>query len=386
METIRVYVIDSSVLVRQTMANIIQNTDGTDISDSVTADSPSGQIIGKIHRQKPDVVLLGLDRPESSTGQLFVTIRNTFPELPVIILTPRTVEGGKAALFALKKGAIEYITKPAKSSNLLLAYRHLEKRLRPALQLVPDVNRKVLSSDGYSRLPQQKKAVDPTVQRIDRPVELVVIGGCSGGVKALYPIVERLPADLPVPVVIVQHMPRIYTRALAEELDEITSLNVREATYDSLLLPGQVYLAPGGYHASIKNNAARKQITLHRGPKEHRCRPSVDVLLRSVTQVYKNRVLTVFLSGSGRDGLLGARKISASGGQVILQSKETSLIWDLPAEIDKRSINEGEYDITDLANEIAGRVKGLDERVRVAPSIPLSRTSKGHGDYGYMRV
>ncbi len=362
MKKVKTYIIDSSVLVRRTMAGVVMSMEKAVVQGS----SPSGsskEINAKIRDANPDVIVLGMNSKQSAETELFLNIRETFPSLPVLVVTPRSAEGAKVALFALKEGAVEYITKPSKSCNLLLAQRHIEKRLKPALMMIPRLNMDLLSKKTMDEpaAGDLNKVVGSVSKQITRNIELVAIGGCTGGVQSLFSLIKEIPADLPVPIVVVQHMPKIYTRMLAAELDELTPLHVREATMNSLLVPGQVYLAPGGFHASVKNNGTRKQITLHRGPKEHKSRPSIDVLLRSVQHVYDDKVLAVILSGGGMDGVLGAKEILDSGGQVILQDKNSSLLWDLPASIYERGISAEAYGVEKLGQEIAKRIN-IDHR------------------------
>lgn len=357
MKKINVYIIDSSVLVRQMLAGVVRSMQNAVVQDFSSTGSKE-DINSKIRDLQPDVIVLGINSKLSDDTGLFLNIRQTFPSLPVIVVSPRSAEGADVALFALKEGAVEYITKPSKTCNLLLAQRHIEKRLKSALMMIPRLNSDLLTRKSVNRpaAGNMGKMVGSASKQISRNIELVVIGGCTGGVQSLFSLIKGIPADLPVPVVIVQHMPKIYTRVLAAELDEMTPLHVREASMNSLFVPGQVYLAPGGYHASIKNNGTRKQITLHRGPKEHKSRPSIDVLLRSVQHVYDDKVLAVILSGGGLDGLLGTKEIADSGGQVILQDKKTSLLWDLPASIYKHGITSETYGVESLGQEIAKRI------------------------------
>ncbi len=356
MKKLKIYVLDSSVLVRQTVANIIRKTDETEVCGSASTKS-SNDFIKEIKISGADGIVMGLDSKNSKEADLFLKLREVFPSIPFIMVTPRTTEGAKAAFFALQHGAVEYISKPPKSCNLVLALNHMEKRLAPALKMIPRLNVEAILK--YNATSQIGSKIDPLRKHVNGRIELVVISGCTGGVQSLYNLIEGLAPDFPVPVIIVQHMPKIYTRVLANELDSKTSINVREATTDSLLLPGQVYIVPGGYHASIRNNGTRKQITLHRGPKEHKCRPSIDVLLRSARHVYTDRILAVFLSGGGKDGLLGAREIADAGGQIILQDQETSLLWDLPSKIYNQHLADGTFGLDEISAEITKRVHNM---------------------------
>ena len=339
---VRVFVIDSDVLMRQILASMLRNQDGISLTGSIGFCGVDETILN-IKKQQPDVIMLGVESSDCDEMKLFNRVREEFPNVFVILLTPLNGEGAITALQGLKDGAIDYITKPDRRKGLILANWHFHKRVLPIIKSIPKINSErdnkplFISSD---RTVAQEGAVGRS-RMTPRSTELIVIGGCMGAVTSLYKLISKLPENLPVPVVIVQHMPKIYTEELSTELDKITPLNVREARDNSILLPGQIYVAPGGYHTVIKNESGRKRIFLHRGPREHKSRPSIDVLLRSAIQAYQGRVLSVFLSGNGNDGVLGASIVMQNGGNVLMESKESSLVWDMAERISnlKKGIN-----------------------------------------------
>lgn len=334
-----VSVFDSDLLMRQILSSMLRKEKGLKLSDT-SAFKGVDDVISKVKIRQPDVIMLGVDSLESDEMKLFYRLRREYPEVLIVLLTALNKQGASIALQGLKQGAIDYITKPDKRKGLILASRHFHKRVLALMRAVPRLNRerirkhKVFSS---GRTVTQNFTLNSGRKASNR-VELIVIGSCLGGVTSLYKLVSELPENLPVPIIIVQHMPKIYTKELAHDLDEITPLNVREAQDSSPLLPGQVYVAPGGYHAVIKNEGNRKKISLHRGPREHKFRPSIDVMLRSALQTYDGKVLSIFLSGGGQDGVSGASMVMEQGGTVLLESKESSLLWDIGSKI--KSMNE----------------------------------------------
>lgn len=335
-----VSVIDSDLLMRQILSSMLRKETGVTLSGS-SCFSSLDNAVSKIKNQQPDVVMLGVERADSEEMKFFYQLREEFPGIHVVLLTYLNEEGAIIALKCLKHGATDYITKPDKRKGLILASRHFQKRVLPVIDAIPRLNHNRLNNPGSfvsDRTVTQAFSLG-SGRVVPKDVELLSIGGCMGAVTSLYEVVSRLPGNLPVPVVIVQHMPKIYTKILSSELDKITPLNVREARDHSLLLPGQVYVAPGGFHTVIKNEGNRKRIFLHRAPREHTCRPSIDVMLRSAVQTYDGKVLSVFLSGRGHDGILGASMVLDKGGTVLLESKESSLIWDLPSRIKDLSEN-----------------------------------------------
>jgi two-component system chemotaxis response regulator CheB len=351
MNNIFVLILDTNVTVRLTLSHIIRETGKFSVTgayDSKEIDDP----INLIKESNTSVLLIGIDEIKSHEMDLFLLIRKRLPSLPVIAITPLNEDGAYIAIEAMKHGAVDYITRPVNPNGALLARNHFVKRLIPLLESVPRLNLKATNTLIKPEINGNQVPVSNR-NRTLKLMEIVVISGCTGGVQALYPLISSFPENMSVPVIIVQHMPKIYTRVLAMDLDLLTPLNVHEATNNSVLLPGHVYVIPGGYHAEVKNNSHQKIILLHRGPRERDNRPSIDVLIRSVNQVYQNRALNLVLSGSGEDGLNGAKALIDAGGQVILQNPTTSLLWDLPRKIVNMGYYSGLYHPKHIGFEIS---------------------------------
>ncbi len=336
-KSFKVLVVDSHVLIRQILLSIFKEMD--EVQSTISLDLKSSKNIeNEIKRIQPDVLFLGLDANRKGEIQLVESIRKSWPELPIVVMTPLNEKGASVALQALKLGTVEFITKPDRNIGITLSKRHFRKRVIPLTRIIGELNTDFLSASKSSErsIAEVEKVLDQKTQKLSSSVELILIAGCTGGVKELYKLISELPTELPVPVVIVQHLPKIYTKAFASELDKITELNVREAQNDSPLIPGQIYLAPGGYHTVIRSDGYRKVLGIHKGPRENKNRPSIDVLLRSATQAYRNKMLTVFLSGGGLDGVEGARNVYEAGGKIILQSRESALLWNLNQRISEQ--------------------------------------------------
>jgi two-component system, chemotaxis family, protein-glutamate methylesterase/glutaminase len=329
-----VSVIESDVLMRQILSSMLRKEPGIHLAGSMGFGDAEAHL-SVLKNQRPDLLMLGVDSIGSGAMDFFYRVRREHPDLYIGLLTPLSREGASVALEGLKQGAVDYITKPDKKNGLILASRHFHKRVLPLVKAVPRLNR-ARTLEYKHEIDDRRVTESLTMGRsrmVPNGTELIVIGSCLGGVASLYKVVAGLPDQLPVPVVIVQHMPKIYTEEFAEDLDKITPLNVREAKDYSVLVPGQVYVAPGGYHSVIKSDGCRKQIILHRGPREHKFRPSIDVLLRSAVQIYGSRILSVFLSGGGSDGIKGAALVLDRGGKVLLESRESSLLWGMAGDI-----------------------------------------------------
>lgn len=357
MKKINVFIIEPYDTVRKHLKSVISDDEDFTLAGSINAESVE-KTVELLQDEVPDVLLLGIDHLKSKEMQLFFRLRKVLPKLPVIVLTQHNYRGGTIALTALKYGAVEYILKTKNFSGAVVDNDHFHRRLIPVIKAVPRMNQKILAAnrsvDQYLEEIERisMDVFTPTLHRMD----ILVIAGCLGGVPALYQLLNSLPYDLPVPVVIVQHMPKLYTELLAEDLKNLTGQNVVEAENNCELLPGRMYIAPGGYHVTVKHEDGKHLIALNRGPEVKGYRPSIDVLLQSVRKLFENRVLTVYLSGGGLDGIEGAEIIDTAGGQVIIQNKKTSLLWDLPWKIGIRGIEAASYPLKHLGYMVTSRL------------------------------
>lgn len=367
---LNIYIIDSNILVRQMLMNMLKSLPDVD-NVELGKDIDTDLIFNNIRKKEPDLLMLGVDDIESEQMELFFELRRQFPNLPVVLLTPLDDEGANVAVTGLRHGAVDFVTKPDQSKGVIFSGNHFNKRILPILQMIPLVNRNRVV-ERHSKFSISKRVSGDQFHSLRNKalnIEFLMFSGCMGGVKSLFQTIVQLPSNLPVPVVIVQHMPKIYTRELARQLDLITSLNVREATDGSLLLPGQIYVAPGGFHTEIKNDGTRRYLRLHRGPREHRSRPSVDVLLRSAVKVYGDKILSVFLSGAGTDGLSGASMVIENGGEVFVECRESSLVWDTPGKIADSYPESLQVRNDELGAEIMGSIITTQKWVGVRTKI-----------------
>jgi two-component system chemotaxis response regulator CheB len=185
---------------------------------------------------------------------------------------------------------------------------------------------------------------------------VVTIGVSTGGPNALAEILPLLPATFPVPIVLVQHMPPMFTRFLAERLDSQSPLTIREAAGGEELRPGHVYIAPGDYHMVVQRHGTRVVTALNQAPPENSCRPAVDVLFRSVAAVYGRNALGLVLTGMGQDGLHGAEDITRAGGSMLVQDEATSVVWGMPGFVARAGLADCELPLKSIAGELTRRV------------------------------
>ncbi|MEO1268566.1 MAG: CheB methylesterase domain-containing protein, partial [Myxococcota bacterium] len=196
-----------------------------------------------------------------------------------------------------------------------------------------------------------------TGQRLIRPPNIIAIGVSTGGPKALEQVIPNLPANLPIPIVVVQHMPPMFTELLAERLNAQSKLAVGEGYEGAPLEAGQVWIAPGGYHMEVEGSRSNARLRLHEGPMENSCRPAVDVLFRSVVHVYGGHALGVILTGMGQDGLRGSEVLHKAGGRIIAQDEATSTVWGMPGAVARAGLADRIVPIDQVWTEIVTLVR-----------------------------
>jgi two-component system chemotaxis response regulator CheB len=350
----RVLLVDDSVLIRRSLANALSRKPSLDIAGS----APNGRIaLMKIPLLHPDVVILDIEMPEKDSLATLDEIRRVYPQIIVIMLSVSTEQGAGATLEALAQGAKDYVTKPEIAAITDNVVQSLSDELVSKIDLLC-----THGSDGlqYSS-PHgtvQFGAVTPCagVSRAAKRVDVLAIGVSTGGPNALRDLLSRLPADFPVPILIVQHMPPIFTRLLAERLAANSNIRVAEGRSHEAVLPGSAWIAPGNFHMAVERDHEGVRIRTHQDHRENSCRPAVDVLFRSVAKVYGPHVLAVVMTGMGQDGFRGCQQIRDAGGQVLAQDQASSVVWGMPGTLVRAGIADRVVSLNDLAQEITKRV------------------------------
>ena len=343
-QRIRVLVVDDSVVVRMLVAEAL-NAD-PDLELAGLAHNGKAAL-DKAAVVKPDVVVLDVEMPVMDGLETLKELRARDKRLPVVMFSTLTARGTSTTVEALTHGASDYVTKPS-TSNRDQSVQVLREELLPKL--------KALGARRRSAPPVAARVPAPARSRAHAPVEAVVIGISTGGPNALAEMLPMLPADLPVPVLVVQHMPPMFTRLLAQRLDKACALSVGEAVGGEVLSPGQIWIAEGGKHLVVTRREGALVLATHEGPPVNSCRPAVDVLFDSAAQVFGRGVLAVVMTGMGQDGLRGSEGIRAAGGQVICQDEESSVVWGMPRFVAERGVAEAVVPLEDIAREITRRV------------------------------
>lgn len=285
-----------------------------------------------------------------------------------------TGPGGEATLEALARGATDYVTKPTKTVGMAAAQAEVREQLVPRIAaLFPRVAMPAgAPARMASRLVAEQAGFTLAAPRAGL-VDVVAIGVSTGGPNALAVVLPSLPANLAVPIVIVQHMPPVFTKLLADRLAARCPFPVAEGVQGAAVEPGEAWLAPGDFHMEVERHGLAVRLRLHQGPQENSCRPAVDVLFRSVAAVYGPRVLAVVLTGMGQDGFLGCGFIRQAGGQVIAQDEATSVVWGMPGHVANGGLAEKVLPIEHVGPEIVRRL-AVGRAVRSERRRPASGT------------
>ena len=187
---------------------------------------------------------------------------------------------------------------------------------------------------------------------------MIAIGCSTGGPDALAQVLRAFPASLPVPVVVVQHMPPLFTKMFAERLDRVSSITVEEAGNDMPLCPGAAYIAPGDYHLEVTRASGGVVTRLNTDPPENFCRPAVDVLFRAVATVFGGHVLAVVMTGMGKDGQRGAQILADGGAEIVVQDEETSVVWGMPGAVAHAGLADEVLPLPEIASHLVSRTVG----------------------------
>jgi len=318
----RVLIVDDAVVVRKTLSDAI----GSDSALEVAGTASNGRFaVTKFPILKPDIVLLDIEMPEMDGLETVRQLRLIDAHVPIIMFSTLTERGASATLEALALGATDYVTKPSNrdmTETLETVSRELIPRIH-ALCHLPDLHTEILPALPTPRIAAWKP-------RILSPVQVVAIGVSTGGPDALARLLPSLPANFPVPIVIAQHMPPIFTSLLATRLSAKSAVPVRECVSGEPLQSGSAVLAAGDSHMVVSQEKGMVLVRSHQGPKENYCRPSVDVLFRSVAQIYGGRTLAVVLTGMGQDGLKGCETLRGLGARIYVQDEASSVVWGMP--------------------------------------------------------
>ncbi|MEE9319334.1 MAG: chemotaxis-specific protein-glutamate methyltransferase CheB [Granulosicoccus sp.] len=328
MNTKRILVVDDSYFMQELISNVVADNAQLEVVGKAANGQIALDMVGDV---LPDLITLDIIMPEMDGLQTLVELRKRWPDIRVIMVSSGTGSGADAALDALALGADDYVAKPGSGGGISSSLKQLSADLLPKIMALCDLDEQGAAKENPMPLSMAKKIVKFRVNDVSSDsIGILAIGVSTGGPEALARVLPQLPGDLRVPVVIVQHMPAEFTNKLAQRLDGGTTLKVKEGQSGDKLRGGTIYIAPGDFHMVLERIGDDVVITLNKTPPENSCRPAVDVLFRSVAEIYGAQSLAVIMTGMGSDGVKGAEILAKVGSKILVQDQESSVVWGMP--------------------------------------------------------
>lgn len=348
---VRILLVDDSTVILRLLRRMLDE----DSACCVVGEARSGvEALDRITELNPDLLVLDIEMPEMTGLELLTQLRRRPNKPRVIMFSSLTQHGARATIDALLAGADDYVTKQsdmrgeqAFTSVQTSLLQKIRKLFRPndsynnAGEDIVCSHRKELAFQPRPGLMRRRKSAD-----------VLVIGVSTGGPAALAAILPQVPGSFPLPILIVQHMPPLFTKTLAERLSTTTQMPVAEAAHDMELTPGRMLIAPGNYHLRLVRKGAKVFTALDQEPQEHSCRPSVDVLFRSAANVFQGSVIAAVLTGMGQDGIHGARALHKAGAYIMAQDEKTSVVWGMPKAIVDANIADAVLPLSNIVPSI----------------------------------
>lgn len=360
---LRALVVDDTSLFRKVVSDALLSLPDVE----VIATAPNGRIaLERAATLKPDLITLDIEMPEMDGIEVLEALKARGIECGVIMVSALTRKGGDLTIRALERGAFDFITKPTDgdSKNNLAA-------ISSALAPIVSAYRRRLEIRSILKSPAQAAAAAPVAAPVVKPsvpaveshapvrkADLVLIGVSTGGPNALAKLLPALPGNFPVPVLIVQHMPPLFTKSLAASLAEKSKVAVKEAEEGEVIRAGTAYIAPGGRHMKIvPGSKGEIKLAITDDPLENNCRPAVDYLFRSVANHFTGGTAAVIMTGMGSDGVLGLRLLKRKGCRVIAQNEASCVVFGMPGEAVKAGVVDVVAPLDHIADEIIRSVK-----------------------------
>lgn len=327
---IRVLVVDDSVVIRRLVTHALDE----DPAIEVVGVASNGAIaLQRIPQLNPDVLTLDIEMPQMDGLEMLRHVRRDYPCLRVIMFSTLTERGATVTLEALSLGADDYVAKASNEGSLDRSMAKLRGELVPKIKqffrMPAPVPGHAVAGPGLAHFP----AAPATALGVKVRPKVVGIGVSTGGPTALGEILPTLPAGFPLPILVVQHMPPLFTQLLAERLHATCQLAVGEATQGESVDAGKILIAPGDFHMKVVGNGGGACVNLDQTPPLNSCRPAVDALFASIGEVYGGAAIAVILTGMGQDGLRGAQILKAQGASILAQDEASSVVWGMPGAV-----------------------------------------------------
>lgn len=339
----RVLFVDDAVVIRRQLENIFGAEYGMEVLPSASTGTIALNTIAKYH---PDIVVLDVKMPHPNGFDVLKEIRATRPSLPVIMYSSVYTGDESTKLKALSLGATDFVTKPTSFLSSEAAEDHVRRELLPKIKQFSQRHR------CHRVEPHQHQPIkrNKTRRRCNK-VNILLIGASTGGPDAIKHLLQFWKKPLPVPLVIVQHMPPVFTRMFAERLSAQSIHPVRESISGQYLRAGDVWVAAGNQHLDVVQGSRGVCLRQYNGMLENNSRPSVDPLFHSAANIYGRGVLALILTGIGQDGLKGCQAVYAAGGHVLAQDETSSAVWGMPRVVTEAHVAEHTLPLDELAKK-----------------------------------
>ncbi len=340
----RILVVDDSALIRRVITMALAADDRFEVTTAVNGQ----RALDVLDRVRPDAMTLDVEMPELDGLGTLRALRERRRRLPIVMFSTLTERGAATTIEALTLGASDYVTKPTGTGSLEVSMQRVRAELLPKLHALLRMDAPGSAPKVSAPAPPVRVSMPPRTH-LHRATEVVVVGVSTGGPSTLETFLSALPATLPAPLVIVQHMPEHFTRQLAQRLDRHCALDVREAEDGAEIARGQVWIARGGRHCELRRDGSHLRLRLHDGPSVQFCRPSVDVLFDSAAHACPGSALALVLTGMGRDGARGAVTLRQAGCDVFAQDEASSVVYGMPRAVVEAGAATASIALEDLA-------------------------------------
>ena len=333
-------VIDDTITYRQILSHVLGSFSNVEVVG--TANSGKTGLM-KIPSLKPDLIFLDIMMPDMDGVETLRQIKPEYPEIQVVMISAFDMNNAKATLSSLESGALDFIGKPI-TDSVDESINQLKQAIKPIISFIQDQKQKKSKTEAKEttllkikptiiedRVPV--RPIKPRENKIEK-IDVVLIGISTGGPNALFELIKSLGSKIGCPVMVVQHMPPIFTRSLAERLDGINQTVVCEAIDGQELENGTIYIAPGGKHMVLRTGDRNKLIAgITDAPPVNHCKPAVDVLFLSVAQQKRIHPLSIIMTGMGRDGTEGVLELKKNGAHCLIQDEKSSVVWGMPGSV-----------------------------------------------------
>ena len=352
--SLKVLIVDDMVIYRKILSDVVSRLDDMEVAGVA---SHGAMALKKMESTHVDIVFLDVFMPVMDGLETLKEIRKKFPHTQVIMISGVASKDAGIVLKALENGALDFIPKPggnAFDENVSI----LEEAIGRIAKIVK-LRQMTRGAGAPAATPAPAKpAHDAAYAPIPKNFSILAVGVSTGGPAALKEFIPHIPADFPIPIVMVQHMPALFTKSLAQMLNNISKVKVVEASNGETVERGKVLLAPGGKHLVLKRKNGKVIAKLDNGQPENGCKPAVDVLFRSVAECYgQNGIMALVLTGMGSDGAEGVKVMKKKGCYCITQSEKSCLIYGMPRAVDEFGLSDSQVDLKSIASFVTDKLR-----------------------------